>query len=190
MNILIDCDDVLLDWQRGFRSWLRDTHAINPHPSGPLSWQMTGWLGLPEDECLSLVKQFNSSADFGSLFPISDSINAIRHLRDKGHSLYVITSCGAEPEQTTTRQRNLLQHFGDAFDEVICVPLGVSKATHLATFEPSVWIEDNYHNALCGLSYGHKPFMLRRNHNRHDETNSHSDIAWVDDWWELISRLS
>lgn len=190
MNVLIDCDDVLLDWQRGFRSWLRDIHGIRPHPSGPTSWQMTGWLGLPEADCLYLVKQFNASTDFGCLPPIPDAVNAIANLRKDGRLLYVITSCGTDPTTISMREQNLLSAFGDVFAEVIGVPLGVSKQTHLATFEPSIWVEDNYHNALSGLHHGHRTFMLRRNHNRYDEANSHDMITWVDDWWELLSRIT
>ena len=190
MNILIDCDDVLLDWQRGFRSWLRDTQSIHPHPSGPLSWKMTDWLGMPEDDCLHLVRSFNASDDFGKLAPVSDAVAAVAHLRKQGHLLYVISSCGSEPSTLAMRERNLVRVFGEVFDEVIAIPLGVSKQTHLATFEPSVWIEDNYHNALSGLQFGHRTFMLRRSHNRYDEATSHDMITWVDDWWELISRLT
>ena len=193
MNILIDCDDVLLDWQRGFRSWLRDIHNISAHPSGPTSWDMSDWLGLSSNDCFSLVTQFNSSKDFGFLPALPTAVEVVRTLKQKGHSLYVITSCGIDPQTIQSRSDNLISHFGDVFDEVIAVPLGVGKQVHLQSFERSIWVEDNYKNALSGLQCGHQTYMMRRNHNRNDESTSHDQIAWVDDWHDLsdlISRLA
>lgn len=190
MNILIDCDDVLLDWQAGFRRWLRDERGINPHPSGPTSWNMSTWLGLDDDECLAAINHFNASIDFEHLPSVAGAAPSLSDLKDAGHDLYVITSCGDHPATIVRRCRNLHRHFGEIFSEIICVPLGVSKQSHLQGFEPSIWIEDNYKHALAGLQCGHRTFMLRRNHNRNDEMGSQGQIKWVDDWGEIVSLIS
>src|SRR5690606_34351090 len=144
-----------LDWQRGFRSWLKDQKAVYTHPSGPTSWCMSEWLGIPPSNCLELVAEFNASYDFGRLPPHIDAVEALSDLRASGHSIYVITSCGDDQQTYLRRSANLSMHFGDLISELIVVPLGVSKETHLAAFAPSIWVEDNYKNALMGVACGH-----------------------------------
>lgn len=189
MKILIDCDDVLLDWQKGFRSWLQEKYSMRLDPAGPRDWSLSEWLGMSDEACLNMVKRFNFSVQFGYLNALPDARGSISHLSATGREMYVITSCGSALPTLKKRRRNLTRHFGTAFSDVINVPLGGSKQQQLASFEPSIWIEDNYANALAGVECGHHTFMMRRNHNRKDESASDDRITWVDDWHELISRL-
>ncbi len=190
MHFMIDCDDVLLSWQDGFREYLRDLHGICADPLGPASWDMSRWLGVSEKRCLDLISEFNGSPKFGNLTAVPGAYAAIRWLKDRGNRLTVISSCSDDPEIVARRTNNLRRVFGDAIDRVICVGLGQSKRTWLDVLRPGIWIEDNYQNALQGFAAGNKTFIMRRNHNRHLESASNPHLIWCDDWQELISHFS
>lgn len=190
MHFILDCDDVLLNWITGFRKWLYATHDIHPDVSGPATWSLASWLGQTDERSFELVEQFNSSQAFGELLPYEDAIEAIAKLRDAGHSFTVLTSCSADPEIIRRRRANLDREFPGAFDRIICLGLGESKSTWLQVLRPGIWIEDNYKNALAGLQAGNKTFMLRRRHNRGDESTSDRRVVWLDDWRPILSLFS
>jgi len=186
MHIMIDCDDVLLNWIDGFRNWLQ-----RPTPEhGPTSWSLAEWLGVPDDICLNWINEFNASPYFGMLSAVPGAVEAVRALSASGHQLTVLTSCSSDPTIVQRRRMNLRRLFGDSIDRVICLDLGESKREWLNVLRPGVWIEDNYKNALAGLDAGNRTFVMRRTHNRGDEPVSHGDITWVDDWSPIVSLFS
>lgn len=190
MHFIIDCDGVLLDWQRGFRSWVFRHRGVRPLTDEPQSWSLAEWLGLDEHECRTLIEQFNASQEFGQLAALPDAVDAVGRLHRAGHRLTVLTSCSSRPEIANRRRENLRREFGQGFDRVICLDLHECKRTWLDVLRPGVWIEDNYRNALQGMYAGNKTFMLRRSHNRADEIAGDDRIQWIDDWRPIISLFS
>lgn len=165
VHFILDCDDVLLDWQRGFRHWIFANCGIRPEVRGPRSWSLFKWLGVPEARCLELIADFNASQAFGELYAMDGAIDAVAKLHQAGHKMTVLTSCSADPVTIQRRKINLQQVFG-------------------------VMIEDNYKNAMLGVERGNKTFMLQRRHNRDDELTTDSRIVWIDDWRPVISLFS
>ena len=190
MHFMLDCDDVLLDWLTGFRKWLYASYEIHPDVRGPSTWSLASWLGQTDERSFELIEQFNNSQAFGELLPCPDAVEGVATLRAAGHRLTVLTSCSADHHVTKLRKENLRREFDGAFDRVICLPLGESKATWLDVLRPGIWVEDNYKNALIGANAGNKTFMMRRRHNRADEATSDQRIAWLDDWRPLVSLFS
>lgn len=190
MHFIIDCDDVLLNWLRGFRSWLLKYRGIRPDEDGPDSWSLAAWLGVTDKRAAELIAQFNDSPAFGDLAAFPDAIEAVRTLKASGHRLTVLTSCSDDPMVIARRTANLRDQFGDVFNRVVCLGLGQSKRDWLDVLRTGVWIEDNYKNAMMGHEAGNKTFVMRRRHNREDERNSHRDLVWVDDWRPIISLFS
>lgn len=179
-HVILDCDDVLLDWLGGFRAWLRGRHESVPSEP-PSTWSLADWLGVSDSECLRLIAEFNDSWFFGRLDPVPGAVEAVTALRDSGYTLTVLTSCSDDPVVARRRRENLEGVFGTSFDRVVCLGLGESKATWLSALRHGIWVEDNYKNALHGLSAGHRTYMVRRSHNRADEQQSHPEITWIDD---------
>jgi hypothetical protein len=190
MHIIIDCDDVLLDWQRGFRSWLFAHHNIRPDEGGPSSWSLAGWLGVPEARCIELIAGFNESTRFGELYAFPDAIEAVARLKANNHEMTVLTSCSNDPAVTARRKENLRREFDGAFDRIVCLGLGESKADWLKVLRSGIWIEDNYKNAMMGYDAGNKTFVMRRRHNRSDEKTSNPNLVWVDDWRPIVTLFS
>ncbi|RWF33746.1 hypothetical protein [Mesorhizobium sp.] len=191
MHFILDCDGVLLDWTRGFRHWVHANHGIKPSASGPRSWSLFNWLGLPEERCFELITEFNASQAFGELYAQGDAPEAMAKLKAAGHKLTVLTSCSDDPVALQRRKQNLDREFAGIFDRVICLALRESKAKWLEVLERGIWIEDNYKNAMIGSDAGHTTFMLRHLHNAEDEKSaSNRSITWVDNFAPIVSLFS
>lgn len=190
VHFILDCDDVLLDWIRGFKSWLFDAKGIKPTTSAPTSWSLAEWLGMIDSRCYELIAEFNASEKFAQLNAIPDAVGAVVALKAHGHKLTVLTSCSADPVTISRRRENLNREFDGAFDRVICLGLGEPKSNWLEVLRGGIWIEDNYKNAMAGYKAGHKTIMMRRSHNREDEGSSIPHITWVDDWRPIISSFT
>lgn len=190
LHILLDCDDVLLDWIGGFRAYVHAAEGVIPTAPAPSSWDMSEWLGLTSERTVELIQEFNSHHWFGHLEARADALRCVAALKNMGHRLTVLTSCSDDPAIVGRRRRNLERAFGNVFEAIICLPLGQSKAPWLGILEKGIWVEDNYKNGLAGNAAGHKTFMLRRSHNRADEQRDHRSITWIDDLQPIVSLLS
>ncbi|MGA1831648.1 hypothetical protein [Rhizobium wenxiniae] len=189
-HIILDCDDVVLDWMSGFQAHVRRVTGIIPDPAGPTTWEMGEWLGIQDEVILELIRGFNGSPAFGHLDARYDALMALPALHRMGHKLTVLTSCSADEEIVRRRRENLEAHFGDIFQQVICIPLRESKRKWLNILERGIWVEDNYKNATLGHGCGHRTFMVRRRHNRSHETPGDPIVTWVDDLRSIVSLFN
>lgn len=187
-TVLLDCDGVLLEWDRSFSRWVRTRTGAQPCYRGPQSWNLAEWLGCDDAEALEMVTAFNSSPEFGYLWPCINAVQGVFRLVEDGHALHVITSCSDSPEAQRRRYENLVRCFGDVFNTVICLPLGGEKAGILKRFPPGcIWVEDNYGHAVAGREAGHHTFMIHRSHNQAHRAGSDPMIRWVSTWEDIVS---
>lgn len=188
MTVILDCDDVLLNWIDSFHTWAEKRLGYSLAPAGPCSWSMGQWLGVDDATAFALVVEFNDSEHFKHLEPIEGALEALLELMP-AHGLFVVTSCSTEPDVVFHRRANLKKHFGPIFQQVHCLDLGESKAEILHKFAPAIWVEDNYKHALAGLEAGHRTFLRRRPHNEQQEATSHPEITWFSHWAEVIASI-
>jgi hypothetical protein len=188
MRFLLDCDDVLLDWIDGFRKYASRELGL-PIMGRPTSWDMTRWLGVSQRVVDHLIESFNNSDAFGALHPANAAEAVVPALKTAGHKLSVITSCSGDSAVGARRYHNLIAVFGPVFDEIICLPLGESKEHALRRFEPSIWVEDNYQNALTGSQLGHTPVIIRKPHNVEFEALD-VECVWIDSWCDLLGAAT
>lgn len=192
-QVLLDCDDVLLDWIAGFTPFARDRLGLDIDPRGPGQFDLTPWLNVKDqEEMRAILRRFNEGADsgFDALPPIPGAVEGVRELKSMGLTLRVITSCSADPAVRQRRIRNLDDVFGaDAFDDIICLDMGVSKAEALRAQALSAWIEDLPKNALEGHRIGHRACVLAAHHNGADRAGflRDHDLPWFQDWTELMN---
>lgn len=186
-HILLDCDDVLLNWLEGFASYCSAKLDRDVCPHGPDDWVMDKWLGTEPHETIQLIEEFNSSDDFGKLSPVEGAQGALMPFSSRtAVRFHVVTSCSSDWDTVEMRKRNLKAYFGGIFDSVHCLDLGQSKETLLHAFEPGIWVEDNLKNALIGVKAGHKTFMRQTSHNhRHRAEAEAAGITWFTHWDEL-----
>ena len=189
-QLLVDCDDVLLQWRQGFRHFVAAHHGIETKPEGPKDWCMSEWLGCSPEHAISLVEDFNGSKYFGELISTFGSHTALDYFYASGYNIAVVTSCGCDPASVVRRTRNLTMLFRHLLDDIHCVPLGESKGPVLGQYpEGALWVEDNYQNAVIGLAHGHKPFVIRKSHNAKHELDSIDGITWVDNWVDIMRHV-
>lgn len=190
LTVLLDCDDVLLNWLDGFGSYCSDKLGKEVCPRGPDDWVMDKWLGTEPHETIQLIEEFNTSEQFGQLLPVEGAVRNVHSIiaaLGPLVRLHVITSCSSELETVRLRKANLRRYFGPIFDAVHCLDLGQSKAKILNAFDaPCVWFEDNLKNALLGVEAGHRTFMRQTSHNaRHRADAEAGGVTWFTHWDEI-----
>lgn len=167
---IFDCDGVLLDWETGFREWLAKAHPEYVLKTKfPDNWDLQYWIGCDKEKAAFLITKFNHSEAFGNLRAMPYAQRVIYEISTMGHPIFVVTSCSGDKEVLSRRRHNLAMEFGSSFENVICLPLGMSKMDTLKAFHTvfgsCVWIEDNYQNAAHGFAAGHQSHFLHRPHN-------------------------
>ena len=183
-NIILDCDDVLLDWQTGFIAYLSTKHNLDPDPALLDDWNMDEWLGR---DALPLIAEFNASKHFGHIAARHDASAVVPMLYHAGHNLVVLTACSTDDDVVARRKLNLYCEFSFVFSDIMCVPLGESKKSILEKMPPSVFIEDSVSQAKHGVAAGHEVYVMRRNHNI---KLRHEPLRWIDSFYDLVSRFT
>lgn len=194
-HFILDCDDVLLDWNSAFVAFLA-ARDIRVDPEGPQSWDLSEWIGCSRAAALSWVQRFNSSPYFRRLAARPGALEFVRALLDAGHSASVLSCCGSRHTVKMDRVQNLAEIFGaNAFTHIEMLDLSTSKFerlndwARLPTMEPLAYVEDNFSHARSGAVCGIKSYCLRRSHNRRDEAeNPDSGVIWIDDLGEVAAR--
>lgn len=184
--ILLDCDDVLLDWIGGFRKYMTVILG-RPIIGTPDSWNMGEWLGIPDDEVMYHIKAHNSGPCFGMLEPVAGAVEAIEALAETAE-LHVITSCDSSEAVHNMRLANLQEFFPPVFSSLTCLDLGHPKTEALSKYKGEsdvVWVEDNLKNAMMGVELGFRTYMRRTAHNTPQEADSARSITWFTNWSEI-----
>ena len=193
--ILVDCDGVLLEWLYHFQKWMYLNHGRKPIREGV--WGIDQMYGMDEDHSISLVEEFNRSADIARLSPFRDAIHGVRKLHEEhGYIFHVITALSRDQYAATSRRENLERVFGlTAIDRLVCLNFGEDKYSILKEYQDSgcIWIEDNFHNANTGKKLGLRPYLMAHPHNS-KFTNKASrlmhDIPVINNWKELLERIT
>lgn len=159
--LLLDVDGVILRWIDGFKQFLQ-ANGYGIASAYPTRCDMTGWITEP-DALHDLIVSFNRSPGFASLAPYDDALAALKNLKRLTKCTVVaISSCGDETVVVENRERNIKKHFDGLVDEIVCLPLGSSKAGTLKKYPPSVWVDDIVKNVIDGVSVGHDAVLCSR----------------------------
>lgn len=166
--ILTDCDGVLCDWEKPFRTWMAENgYAFNE--AGKNNYKLHHHFhDVNENEVKKLAKFFNESATIGYLPPLRDSVYYVKRLYEEhGYRFRVITSLSLNKHAKLAREYNLKTLFGDAIESVICLSTGADKDQALAPYKDSglFWIEDKPENAELGHKLGLRSILIEHGHN-------------------------
>lgn len=184
--ILTDVDGVLLIYLDAFVLYMKHK-GIFPSGPAPQNFDLGPWFGISNDQVMEEIETFNSGHwEFGTLKPHTGAVDAINTLKLHKFSLVAITSCSTAQTTIALRKANLYNVFGDVFDAVHVVDLGVSKRDHLANFEPSFWIEDKFSAAMDGIDYGHDCIIMDRPWNSKE---SHDKVTRCYSWDEAVDYI-
>lgn len=168
-RIVLDCDDVLLNWSAGFKRFVESqTHhrqAINENTVFSIGSQY----GMSVADGLEWVERFNAHGQFGELEPTPGAKQAVQWLLADEFNIYIITACGNSPANKTLRHRNLDYVFGPhAFKEVVFAPGGHSKVEYLKDFDGCFFVDDHTANVEAARMQTYTiPVLFENYMNRH-----------------------
>jgi len=123
-SIIFDCDDVLLDYRKGFLAVypeLKDHHMFHKEKNFA----------------------FRHSDDFANLEPCKFAVEVVNELKRLGYKLNIVTSVGNEEGVEQKRIENINKVFGEnVFDKIVVLGYLKSKSDVLSEFPKSFFIDD------------------------------------------------
>lgn len=189
--ILTDCDGVLLNWNKGFETFM--TQRGFPRILGTAEeYSISKRHGINSHLAIDFVKEFNESALVGNLEPFADSVQYVNKLADKGFRFIVVTSISDHPNSKIYRTENLEMIFGKVFDDIHCITMGASKANILLNWVGSefFWIEDHMRQAEAGHEAGLKTVLINHPYNNHYDTDLFPMVSYETPWKEIYRLVT
>lgn len=188
--ILTDADGVLLDWNKGFEAFAL-ARGYPKVPGTDDDYRMFIRHNISADLAHNLIKEFNEGPDVEHLDPFADSVEYVKKIADLGFRFIVVTSISDHPDSKVYRTRNLNSIFGDVFDDVVCLPMGASKANVLLKWAGTnyFWIEDHMRQAEAGYEAGLSPILINHPYNNHYETDLFPKVPVEDPWKHIYKHV-
>ena len=161
MKILVDCDETLLENTLMLKKFYLETIDKNAEINGNQycsKWKV--WDG--SDEWVDFITDYAKSDYFKNIPAVKGAVEAIKKLKDAGHSLSIITSAGQDEKVKKNRKENLSKLFGEGiFDEFIFCQLGWgNKKKAMQDFGADMLIDDCIHNCRDALHCGMTPVLF------------------------------
>jgi hypothetical protein len=185
--ILTDVDGVLLNWNDAFDNHMASL-GYNLLPENANRYSLSKRFNVERSKMDDIVTEFNQSDAILKLEPFRDAVKGMSLLASIGFRFVAVTNIGDSGASKHRRTTNLLNVFGDVFDSVICLPIGVSKYSTLAEWEDSglYWIEDKFSNALDGHSLGLKSILIDADYNKDFMTNRFPRVSNETPWEDIF----
>lgn len=130
MIVIFDIDDVCLNYRKGFLSYFA-SRGVQPKTSLINSDDnLKSLFGVTSDQIVAMVKEFNTSEEFGKLesFITFEEYDELGRL-SLDHDFYFLSSCGDEISTQALRAQNVILELFP-FEDLICIRLGESKLQH------------------------------------------------------------
>lgn len=149
-NIILDIDDVILQWTKGFSNYIgvdltTDFRSIHQ------------CLNITQAKENDIIEEFNTSESFSKIPYIDGAIEAVKKLHES-YSVFFVTSCGDSPKTVDYRYRNLkaITEYG----EIIFLPIHSPKDVVIADLKPVLYVDDNYSNVVAAQSIGAESYLF------------------------------
>ncbi len=162
-NLYLDIDSTVLDFNNQWRRWL----ATQGHdlPCLYSVARLAEMPGFDEEIERDLVHRFFDSAEAYDIPALKHASEALQSLYKRGWRFVAVTACPLSPGMEERRKANLEATMGVPFEAVHVSGFLGDKRDILSRFEPTVWVEDNYHNAQVGHDLGYLTFLIDYGHN-------------------------
>jgi 5'(3')-deoxyribonucleotidase len=181
--LLTDVDGVVVDWVKTFGEFVT-SKGFTLQFEHPQTWGMTEWFNASANQITELITEMNSSEIFARIPIFPDAQKVLPQLAEK-YDLVAITSCSNDALTIARRKRNL-EMIDVKFKEVHCLNFNESKKDWLKSYPTTVWVEDRFEGAECGVETGHKSILINRPYNLNQ---SHQKIIKVDSWYQIQNLL-
>lgn len=189
-TVIFDCDDICLKFPQGFSKFLFKYYGIITLGGDPCNWNMLKWTGLSQERVIELLTEFSTSEEFGQLEPVEGAVEGIQTLVSVGYEPVILTACVDHLLTVQRRLYNVGNVFGEnTFARVDFTPMGTSKLDQLKQYDSTIFVEDNYKNALAGLEAGHDVLIRRVPHNLEYRKNAPAELTWFDHFSEVVDHI-
>lgn len=188
--ILTDCDGVLVDWNSAFDKFM-SKHGHPRVPETDDEYNVAIRHNITTLQAAEYVKEFNEGPDIAHLSPFADSVEHVRLLSELGFRFVAVTSISSHPDAKINRTNNLLDLFGDVFNDVQCIEQGASKAATLMQWADTgyFWIEDHMRQAEAGHEVGLKTVLINHPYNYHYKTDLFPTVSYDTPWNEIYNMV-
>ncbi len=193
--IVFDCDDILLDYMKGIKAFLKLHYNINP-PGLPDDYVLSSWAGVSDAEMIKIIAHYNEqSYEFGLLEPVHHrtvDLMKVLHSVARGQvDFIVLTKSGTLGHGEVLRKVNLFNTFGDIFKEIIIIEKYESKKGSILKIQQNYdilcFVDDYVKNIDDAESCQVNSVILERTHNiKHKESGKYT---FKKDWIELYKYL-
>ena len=189
-----DVDFVLLDWVAGLEPFLKEKGMKYDHIkqyAGSTYYPSLSELFLMKDENknLEILAEFNKSKYIEQL-PIFQK-EAIEHINNikQEYDIVAITCIGTEEVQKNKRTNNLVNHYGEVFSDVICIPVRHSKEEYLKELKKEshveFYVDDRIKHLQEAINCLIKPLLYVRNADKPE-----TEIPIVECWSHIEDKLN
>lgn len=183
--LLVDVDDTVLQCSVSLEYFCTGILKIDPvHPLKKF-YDVGYCYGIDDATVSELLNGFWNSPLMGKLSPEPCAAEVLPRLHRRGYKLVAITACADDARTVERRTANLTEAFGFQWDAVHCVS-HEPKTITLRKYEPSIWVEDNFKNAVLGVEAGHQSFLISKSYN---EPFNHQHVTRVNNWYEIEKLL-
>jgi len=189
--ILTDADGVLVYWNGAFERFMeRKGHPRIPGTDDEYNISLRH-KNVSPSEAHAFVKEFNESEYIANIEPFADSVKYVKKLSELGFRFTVVTSISDAPAAKYYRTKNLINVFGDIFDDIICIEMGASKAATLQKWLGTgyFWIEDHMRQAEAGHEAGLKTILIDHPYNTHYHTDLFPKVSYEKPWEEIYNII-
>lgn len=195
--VIFDCDEILLDHLGGFKKYVEKYYDIQT-VGEPVQYNLQDWLQCDGEQVMDLLKNFNFySYEFGLLEPMDKwVVSAMKNLRNEypDVAFIVVTKSGTFGHGEVLRKVNLMNIFGDIFDDIIILENYQSKRATYSKLKEQynvlTVVDDHLANIDVATSLGLDTVVLDCSHNRNQLQPNGDEYNIVMDWNEMYYYIS
>lgn len=193
--VIFDCDDILLDYIGGFGKFVKEHYGIEP-VGKPSEYDLAGWINAEPIQIREMMKHFNErSYEFGLLKPVDQYVvemvqKLVLKYKNKVEFM-IVTKCGSMGYGGVLRKVNVINTFGDIFDDIIILEHYESKKGTFNRLKRNyniITVVDDYiGNIDVAKELKINTLVLKRDHNERFIDKNKYDF--VDNWNEMYIEL-
>ncbi len=194
--VIFDCDEILLDHLGGFKKYVEKYYDIKT-VGEPVQYNLQDWLQCDGEQVMDLLKNFNFySYEFGLLEPMDRYVvNAMKSLREEypDVAFIVVTKSGTFGHGEVLRKVNLMNVFGDIFDDIIILENYQSKRATYSKLKEQynvlTVVDDHLANIDVAESLGLDTVVLDCSHNRNQLKPNGDEYNIVMNWVDMYDYI-
>lgn len=193
--VILDCDEILLNHLGGFKNFVKKYYDIETIGE-PVQYNLQEWLQCDGEQVMDLLKNFNFySTEFGLLEPMDrytvQNMKALR-LENPDVAFIVVTKSGTFGHGEVLRKVNLINVFGDIFDDIIILENYQSKRGTYnklkEQYDIVTVVDDHLANIDVAHSLNLKTVILKCAHN--EKSLNDPQYNFVHNWLQMYHYIS